>query len=107
MAKDLTPSEIAAALQAMGMQIPDELNAKVENAVADTAEEKILSRFENPDAKDVTKAAENWRKDLFDLAASFANSFKGEQRNVGRGNRFVRVLEIETPNGTLVVKLSN
>ncbi len=100
MAKSLTAVEIAAALQEMGLSIPDELKSKVENSVSDRAEETIASHLTAEDEKDRVMAAELWRGEIFELAGTFAEAFKGQEKNVGQGRVFERYVEVELPDGS-------
>jgi Tfp pilus assembly protein PilX len=99
MAKSLSAAEIAAALQEMGLTIPDELQAKVQNSKADAAEVEIASHLSESDEKKLVAAAEAWRTDLFALSTKVAAEFKGQEKNVGQGRVFERYVEIETPDG--------
>lgn len=100
MAKVLTPAELAAALEGMGMPVPEELKSKVENSVADTAEIYILERLSESDEKKKVAAAETWRTDLFALATRFTAAFNGQEKNVGQGRVFERFVSIELPDGS-------
>lgn len=99
MAKTLTAAEIAAALQALGLSVPEELNAKVANSKSDEAEVTIAKHLSESDEKKLVASAEAWRVLLFDVAAKVAAEFKGDEKNVGQGRVFERYVEIETPDG--------
>lgn len=112
MAKNLSPADLVAALESMGMPIPDDLQKKVANEKSDLAETKILGALatvdesdEKKNVREMKKSAEAWRADLFTLAERFESSFVGERRNVGQGNKYVRVMVLDTPNGTFTIKL--
>lgn len=104
MAKELSPAELAAALIAMGLPVPEELNEKVANSVEDAAVSAIADRLSVEDEN--SEIAEKWQANLFDLAEQFHGEFKAETNNVGRGKRIDRKVQIETPMGTLFVRLS-
>jgi hypothetical protein len=104
MAKDLTAVELAAALTAMGLDVPDELAAKIENEVEDNAFHKIVPLLSVPEDETTDKATE-WQERLFTLSDDFESDFTGERANIGQGNKFRRQVVIQTNNGTLTVKL--
>lgn len=106
MAKDLTPEQIASALQAMGMPIPEELQEKVENAVSDAAFHYISERLVNVEDKEITDRATEWQTELFDLAANVHSYIRADEKNRGQGRRMVHFLSFETPDGTFKVELS-
>lgn len=105
MSKELSAVDLAAALQAMGLDVPAELAAKVENSVADRAEEYIVDRLSETAENKRVASAERWRKSLFGLAEKFAAEFDGQEKNVGQGRVFERFVEIETPSGKFAVRL--
>lgn len=108
MAKDLTPAELAAALTALGMDIPKELAEKVSNSVLDEAIEKVSGRIETEDED--SKLAEGYTSEFFDLAARMHTDFKSEEKGVqGRGNGKIseQKIEIVTPDGKFFVRLVN
>lgn len=99
MSKELSPVDLAAALQAMGLDVPAELQAKVENSVSDRAEEYLSARLiqnENPET------AEQWRETMFSLAETMAADFVGQEKNVGQGRVFECFAEVETPSGAKI-----
>ena len=98
MAKDLSALDLANALAAMGLEIPAELQAKVENSVADRAEEYLSERMVSDDVEDF----ESWRERVFSLADDFAEAFNGQEKNVGQGRVFERFIEVETPAGAKI-----
>ena len=100
MAKTLTPAELAAALQSMGLDVPEELSARVENSVADAAEVYISERLSESDEKAKVAAAEMWRETLFGLAENFVEEFNGQEKNVGQGRVFERMLNLDMPDGS-------
>lgn len=100
MAKTLTPEEIAAALVSMGMDVPEELTAKVANSVQDTAQSYLSEHLTETDEKKKVAAAEKWQKDLFALVESFAAAFNGQEKNVGQGRVFERYVEITLADGS-------
>lgn len=100
MAKNLSPVELAAALESMGMPVPDELKKKVSNAVADTAETYISEKLAISDEKKKVTAAEEWRERLFTLGADVQTMFNGQEKNVGQGRVFERFISIELPDGS-------
>ena len=101
MAKELTPSEIVSALQAMGLPIPEELNNRAANETNDAIERKIASKLHGDDSDPKTiQSAETWREDLFALANEFVLAFNGEEKNVGQGRVFERMITIELPDGS-------
>jgi hypothetical protein len=100
MAKQLTPEEIAAALVAMGMDVPEELTAKVANSVQDTAQAYIAEHLSETDEKKKVTAAEKWQANVFTLAASFAGAFDGQEKNVGQGRVFERYIEVTLADGS-------
>lgn len=104
MAKDLTAVELAAALTAIGLDVPDELAAKIENEVEDNAFHKIVPLLA-VEEEVVTDTATAWQERLFTLASDFEDDFEGERVNIGQGNKFRRQVVIQTNNGTLTVKL--
>ena len=106
MAKELSATDLAAALTAMGMPIPEELAEKVENAVSDEAFHYIVPRIVNVDDDDVNDTASEWQETLFSLAGNVRQTIKSEEKNRGQGRRIVHFLSVETPDGTLKVELS-
>jgi hypothetical protein len=99
MAKSLSAAEIAAALQELGLQVPDDLATKVANSKSDEAEVEIAKHLAESDEKKKVAAVESWRKDLFAMAEKVAAEFAGQEKNVGQGRVFERYVEIETPAG--------
>jgi hypothetical protein len=98
MSKELSAVEIAAALQAMGLEVPAELQAKVENSVSDRAEEYLFDRLQS----DEPATAEEWRETMFSLAETMAADFIGQEKNVGQGRVFECFAEVETPSGAKI-----
>ena len=100
MAKEMTAVEVAAWLASKGMAIPEDLQTKVANTVSDRAEEEITKHLSATDEKDRVMAAELWRGEIFELAGTFAEAFKGQEKNVGQGRVFERYVEVELPDGS-------
>lgn len=100
MSKNLSPAELAAALESMGMPVPEELATRVANSVADDAERYIAEKLTETDEKKIVSAAEKWRTDLFALAENFVSEFNGQEKNVGQGRVFERFVSIELPDGS-------
>lgn len=100
MAKNLTPSELAAALQAMGMEIPAELQERAANEASDAVEIYLSERLSESDEKKKVAAAEVWRKEIFGLAEKFVGAFNGQEKNVGQGRVFERFVSIDLPDGS-------
>jgi hypothetical protein len=99
MAKSLSAAEIAAALQALGLSVPEDLATKVSNSKSDEAEVEIAKHLSESDEKKKVASVEKWRKDLFALATRVESEFSGQEKNVGQGRVFERYVEIETPDG--------
>lgn len=106
MAKELSATDLAAALKAMGMPIPEELAEKVENAVSDEAFHYIVPKIVNVEDDKVNETATEWQENLFTLASDVRQTIKSEEKNRGQGRRIVHFLSVETPDGTLKVELS-
>lgn len=100
MAKTLTPEEIAAALVAMGLDVPEDLSAKVANSVQDTAQTEISEHLSIDDEKKKVAAASKWQEELFALVSRFAADFKGQEKNVGQGRVFERYIELTLADGS-------
>lgn len=112
MAKELSAADVAAFFASKGIELPAELATITTNEVADKANEVIsaaLVPFDESDAK-ARKAhndlATKYQTDLFDLAHRFSSDFRSETNNVGRGSARQNKVTIETPDGTLFVRLS-
>ncbi len=106
MAKELSPADLAAAMQAMGLDVPEELQEKIANAMEDEAFHYIVPRIVNVEEKELNETATKWQKNLFDLASEVRSYIKADEKNRGQGRRLVHFLSIETHDGTLKVELS-
>ena len=80
MAKELTPAELAAAMQAMGLDVPEELQEKIANALEDEAFHYIVPRLVNVEEKEVNDTATKWQKNLFDLASEVRSYVKADEK---------------------------
>lgn len=100
MAKQLTPSELAAALQAMGMEVPAELQERANNEASDAVEVYLSERLSESDEKKKISSAESWRENIFALAEHFVEDFKGQEKNVGQGRVFERFVSVDLPDGS-------
>jgi hypothetical protein len=100
MAKQLTPSEIAAALVSMGLDVPADLAEKAQNEASDAVEIYLTERMSETDEKKKVSAAESWRLEIFDLAERFAETFTGQEKNVGQGRVFETFVSIDLPDGS-------
>jgi hypothetical protein len=124
MAKELTAAELLAAIEKMaadaenGENVLEILRNKANNAKENAAAEKILpllntvpvlnkdkSVNEKATEKATKEMAESWQRNAFEIAQSFESAFKSERRNVGQGNKSVRVVVLDTPCGTFTMKL--
>lgn len=105
MAKELTAADVAAFLASKGMEVPEELNESLANEQRDAATEAISERLTESDEEN-DKRADEWTDRLFSLADGISEDFTSERNAVGRGFRLDRKVQIETPNGTLFVRLS-
>lgn len=109
MAKEISAADVAAFFTAKGLDVPETVQAQIENAKADEAFHKV-EKILVPSIKGAkrTQRAEGWQKNLFSLAREMTEEFKSETVNQqGRGNAQVvrRQVTIETEHGTLYVKV--
>ncbi len=100
MAKQLTPSEIAAALVSMGLDVPADLAEKAQNEASDAVEIYLTERMSETDEKKKVSAAESWRLEIFALAEHFVETFIGQEKNVGQGRVFERFVSVDLPDGS-------
>lgn len=120
MAKEMTAADVLAFLASKGIENLDDLQAAAQNSVSDAAfhhlNEKVLAvpftdeKNKPLPAGEQTARVEKWQQDLFDLAARMSFDFKSEVRNQrgrGTGQETVQQATIETPEGTLFVRLVN
>lgn len=108
MAKEMTAADIAAWLESKGFSIPEDVAAARDNAVEDAAYAKVsekMVRDDDENADHYNERVTTMQEILFDLSETMAAQVSGDQRNVGRGTKFVRVLEVDTHEGTLTVTL--
>ena len=103
MAAELTPAQVAEFLRAQGLTVPEDLEAKVQNSVADEACEVISDHLLADDTKREVSTA--WQEELFDMAKRFRAEFKSQEKNVGRGQAIETAMTLETPDGTLFVRV--
>ena len=102
MAKEISALQVAEFLQAQGLAIPAELQERIDNAVSDAAWHKLNeSVLKGKKEKDVTA----WQERLFSLAENMHSEFRQETKNVGRGQMEEQSVSVDTPNGTLFVRL--
>ena len=111
MSKQMTPSELIAALEARGIAIPDDLVQARENETRDEAfhylSEKMPER-ENEKAPARTSRVESLVNELFSLAARVSDETSFDEKTVqGRGTdkHKVHALKISTDNGHLSIVL--
>ncbi len=109
MAKNLTPSELREQLIALGMPVPDELNARAENEKNDALETYLYERLSSIESEtDRVAAAEEslaWAKSVGAEMLSFDSFEAGKQ---GRGDSKVlrRKIVLDLPEiGTLTIML--
>lgn len=108
MSKELTPSEIAAALQAMGVEVPEELSERAANEKNDATERYLfehLSSIENE--TDRIAAATESREWSEQVAANMLSFDSFEASKPGRGSNKVtrRKIVVDTPAGELTIML--
>lgn len=114
--KTLSPAEIIAALESAGLPVSEELrvaaNEKQENVKRDEAYVLVESKaveIEKESPEERVTRIEGIVTALFGLSTSFSSNLTGETRNKpgqGIGTHVLRTVSVETPEGTLTVKLS-
>lgn len=118
MAKTKTSHEIAveaaANLVTLGMEVPAELQARIDAGASDVAFHHLSEKVILPLADDKDNAAgrkarntlcTTWQERLFALAADVDSDFRSDTKAVGRGHQVERFVSLDSPNGTLVVRL--
>ena len=106
--------QVAAFLAEQGLEVPAELQAKIENAVADAAyhhlSERVVVPLSDEDDNAKNRKARNetvtrWQEETFDLAARMVSDFRHETKNVGRGQQVEWSASVDTPHGKLLLRL--
>lgn len=114
MAKELSATELVAALIAAGFTPPEDLQAKADASLSDEAfhhlSDKVIVKLSDEDDNAKNRKARNekvtaWQERAFILAADMVNDFVSDTKNVGRGQQIERFASLKTPNGTLVMRL--
>ncbi len=115
MARDISIAEALAALEKQGgVTLTDEQKAKVasaaRNEMADAARTVVvnkLSRHENEASKAFNARVHAWVDEFMTLSEKFARDFPSQTSNRGQGQREIRMVRIETPQGSLKIELSS
>lgn len=117
MTKELSAADVAAFFASKGIELPAELAQITTNEIADRANEaiaKVLVPYaETGDKKADTvtrkvfnETATAWQERTFEIAHDMSKAFVAETNNVGRGKAEQRKVTVETPDGTLFLRLS-
>lgn len=112
--KDVSVAEALAVLAAQdGIELTDaqkDALAKVaQNQMIDSARTVVankLSVVENENSKTRNARVREFTSNLFALAESFETNIPGATQNRGQGQRTIRMIRVETPEGSLKVELS-
>lgn len=119
MAKDVSIAAALAALQAQGLTLTDEQKSRLadaaKNEMVDAARTVVankLSHVEDEEGNKESSRARNsrvkvWTDRLMTLAADFDSDLPGQTVNRGQGTRTIRMIRVETPEGSLKVELSS
>lgn len=115
MARDISIADALAALEAAGGIV---LTEEQKNKVAEAARNEMLdasrtvvsnklAHREDEASKAFNARVRDWADRFSALGRDFANDFPGQTVNRGQGQREIRMIRIETPQGSLKVELSS
>lgn len=115
MARDISIADALAALEAAGgIVLTDEQKNKVAEAARNemldasrTVVSNKLSKREGEASKAFNERVKAWADRFSALGREFSEDFPGQTVNRGQGQREIRMIRIETPQGSLKVELSS